>query len=349
MPRSNCLVAFNRGPPGETARCSPNVVRLRVNSSQVDQQSVSALTVVIATVNPKRERYLSPLRYPGGKAALGPFLAEVINENGLNGCDYFEPYAGGAGAALELLFDGIVSRIHLNDADFRVYCLWHTIFRKRQQLTNRIRTVPLTIAEWRRQQAIAANPRRYTQFDVGFATFYMNRCNRSGVITGAGPIGGYQQTGKYLMDVRFNRERLSERIDKIAARANCISISNLDAIDFLKQRLPSGRARSGVFVYLDPPYVVKGQRLYLNAYEASDHRKLARYLHAQSTLHWVMSYDDCELIKALYGSVSVRRFKINYALQRKRIAKELLVSPKRVATPADCNVHGRTTKLTDAI
>jgi DNA adenine methylase len=298
-------------------------------------------------MKPKKPRHSSPLRYPGGKAALASFLKKTIRLNGLGGCEYFEPYAGGAGAALELLFDGVVEKVHLNDADVRIYSFWRMILRNHTELIRRIESAPLTIEEWRKQNSIAAAPKKHNQFDVGFATFYMNRCNRSGVITGAGPIGGYEQTGKYLLDVRFNRTGLIERIEYIAKNRDFISFSNLDAIDFLKQKLPLGNARSNVFAFLDPPYVVKGQRLYLNAYDASDHRKLSRYLRAQSTVKWVMSYDDCALIRDLYKKMTVRRFRISYALQDKRIAKELLVAPKHVSTPASCKIHGRRTILTN--
>ena len=44
----------------------------------------------------------SPLRYPGGKAPFAPFIAKVMEKNGLIGGHYLEPYAGGAGVALDI-------------------------------------------------------------------------------------------------------------------------------------------------------------------------------------------------------------------------------------------------------
>jgi DNA adenine methylase len=73
----------------------------------------------------------SPLRYPGGKAVLVKFLAEVIVNNRLQDGIYAEPYAGGAGAALSLLFSEHVHRIVLNDADPCVYAFWDTILTRR--------------------------------------------------------------------------------------------------------------------------------------------------------------------------------------------------------------------------
>jgi DNA adenine methylase len=293
------------------------------------------------------QRHLSPLRYPGGKASLAPFLTKVVLLNDLEGCEYFEPYAGGAGAALAMLIMGHVRRINLNDADFRIYCFWRGIVHQTGEFIEKINNATLTIDEWKRQKQIVDNPRSFSRLDVGFATFFMNRCNRSGVISGAGPIGGYEQKGNYKLSVRFNRETLADRVETIARKKDAISISNCDAIDFLKTKLPLGADRENVLVYLDPPYVQKGQRLYLNSYGDSDHRKLGIYLKNQKRLPWVMSYDDCDLVRNIYGKLSVSRLRLNYALQEKRIAKELLIAPLKMELPSTAKIHGRNTRLVD--
>jgi DNA adenine methylase len=229
-------------------------------------------------------RFASPLRYPGGKACLTGFLTDVIEVNDLRGSAYYEPYAGGAGAALSLLRDGVVSEIFINDADERVNAFWVSALGDSERFVDRVLSAPLTIKEWYRQREVCANPGAYDRFDVGFAAFFMNRCNRSGVLTGAGPIGGLEQKGEWKLGVRFSREPLAERILKLARVREQIHITQLDAIDFLKSTLPLGRGRKKVFVYLDPPYVHKGQRLYLNSYETKDHAKLARYINGETLL-----------------------------------------------------------------
>ena len=137
----------------------------------------------------------SPLRYPGGKAALAAFLARAIELNGLAGCSYFEPFAGGAGAALRLLKAEVVSEIHLNDWDPCIAAFWNAALTESERFAAAIQSVPLNISEWRRQQSIYAGGGNGNAFELGFATFYLNRCNRSGMLSGAGPIGGYEQTG----------------------------------------------------------------------------------------------------------------------------------------------------------
>jgi DNA adenine methylase len=264
----------------------------------------------------------------------------VIELNDLRGCTYYEPYAGGAGAALNLLRDGVVSALHLNDADARVFAFWSSALNDTERFVERIRTVKLSIVEWQRQHEICASPRGHARADVGFAAFFMNRCNRSGVLTGAGPIGGYEQSGPWQMDVRFNRDGLAERILGLARMKDRIRLSQKDAIAFLKHDLPRGVARQQVFAYLDPPYVNNGQRLYLNYYQEADHADLARYLSAQRRLPWVMSYDDSDLVRELYSGHQMARIPIRYTLQNKRSARELIIAPHHVGMPGSCRVQG---------
>ena len=294
-------------------------------------------------------RFVSPLRYPGGKASLAGFLTDVIELNDLHGCVYFEPYVGGAGAALGLLREGVVSEIVINDADKRIYAFWQSALNHNERFVSKILSVPLNIEEWHKQRQICINPGVNSQFDVGFAAFYMNRCNRSGVLTGAGPIGGYEQTGKWRLDVRFSREPLAERFLILERMKKRIHISDLDAVDFLKTRLPRGRQRASAFVYLDPPYVEKGQRLYLNSYAPSDHAEVARYLDRQATLPWIMSYDDTELVRNLYHQHKIAFLPTRYSLQVKRSAQELVIAPHRLLMPRACRINGQESLLSNHI
>lgn len=276
---------------------------------------------------------VSPLRYPGGKGCLKALLSEVIALNDLRGCSYYEPYAGGAGAALALLKANCIAEAFINDADVRIGAFWESVLEETARFVDEIFRVPLSMEEWRRQREICASPKAHTRFQIGFAAFYMNRCNRSGVLTGAGPIGGYAQAGRWKMGVRFNRKHLAERVASLSQLREHIHISNRDALEFLRSSLPKGNARKRILVYLDPPYVNKGQRLYLNSYEARDHTALARYICKQTTLSWVMSYDDTDLIRQLYGMHRIDLLPIRYSLQTKRNARELLITPHRLCFP----------------
>ena len=203
-------------------------------------------------------KHYSPLRYPGGKSSLSCFLATLIKNNKIENCTYVEPYAGGAGAALTLLFLEKVDSIIINDLDKAIYSFWKAILNHTDKFVEKIQNVEISIEEWRRQKEIYRN-KRSTQLDLGFAAFYLNRTNRSGIIEG-GPIGGVNQTGKWLIDARFNKADLIERIKNIASYKSRIKVSNKDGIELLKLL----HTNKNYFIYLDPPYYVKGSCLYLN-------------------------------------------------------------------------------------
>lgn len=275
----------------------------------------------------------SPLRYPGGKASLADFLARTIVLNALSGCSYFEPFAGGAGAALRLLGDGIVSELYLNDADPRITAFWQAVLHEPDRFADAIRSVPVNVEEWKRQQNICRRADTSMPFELGFSTFYLNRCNRSGILFGSAPIGGYAQAGKWKMNVRFYRKSLAARIRAVARKREYIHVTNMDAREFLVKQLPRGRERKRVFAYLDPPYYLNGNRLYLNFYEDQDHRKLSRYLQRQSMLHWVMSYDDAPFIRDLYATSTISHLSLQHSLQQKKQEQELLIAPSHVRIP----------------
>ena len=263
-------------------------------------------------------KFDSPLRYPGGKASLATFLSQTIELNGLSGCSYFEPFAGGAGAALRLLREGVVSQLYLNDLDPQIVSFWRAVLYESERFADAIMSVPITIAEWKRQQQVCKRADPTKPFDLGFATFYLNRCNRSGIILGAAPIGGYSQSGEWRIDARFYRETLAERVLAIGKCQEQIHVTNLDALDFLARYLPVGSDRKSSWVYLDPPYYTKGTRLYLNSYDDQDHKNLARYIQKQEGLVWVMSYDDTNFIRTLYETSEITILSLKYSLHRKR-------------------------------
>ena len=278
-------------------------------------------------------KFDSPLRYPGGKAALAPFLAKTIAMNDLDGCAYYEPFAGGAGAALRLLREGAVSCVHINDLDPRIAAFWQAAIRQSERFAAAIMSVKLNVQEWKRQREVYVRKDPGKPFELGFATFYLNRCNRAGILFGAAPIGGYEQAGKWKLGARFYRETLAERVRDLGRRAAQIHVSNMDAGRFLVEKLPRGRGRGRVFAYLDPPYWEKGGRLYFNSYLPKDHKALARYMQRQQALHWVMSYDDAQEITEMYAGSSISQLSVRYSLCRVGGSEELLIAPDRLQLP----------------
>ncbi len=274
----------------------------------------------------------SPLRYPGGKQILARVLSHLIRLNDREGGVYIEPCAGGAGAALSLLYGEYVKRVIINDADSRIYAFWDSIINRTDEFLKLLRNTPLTVEEWKRQRQLYLKPGRCSRVRLGFATFYLNRCNRSGIIGNAGLIGGLEQTGKWKIDARFNRKDLAHRIERIARYSERISLYNLDAEELLQTVMPQPSLAGRAFVYLDPPYYCKGSQLYLNHYTSDDHTSFARYL-STTTFTWVMSYDNVPEIHKLYSSYRQVPFNLGYTARAWKIGKELLIIPPHVRFP----------------
>lgn len=275
-------------------------------------------------------RYKTPLRYPGGKQKLAPFLAEIIEKNDLVGCNYVEPYAGGAGIAIDLLLSGLASRIHLNDSSFHVHAFWKSVLDFPEELCRKISRVALTVEEWRRQREILHAPEGRSLLEVGFSTFYLNRCNRSGILRG-GVIGGLAQEGEWKMDARFSRSELIRRIEVIAAKRSRIRLRNWDAERFLQDYLP--RLGQDTLVYCDPPYFNKADRLYLNHYQPEDHARISKVI--QKIKHkWVVSYDGAPEIVNLYSKRRKFFYGLQYNAAKAYSGSEIFVFSDKVSVPS---------------
>jgi len=277
----------------------------------------------------------SPLRYPGGKAVLTEFLAETIRTNEMVDCVYVEPFAGGAGAAINLLLSGSVEQIILNDADRNIYCFWRSILDQTEAFLERMAAVPLTVSEWCIQRDIYENPKGRSILDRGFAAFYLNRCNRSGILTNGGVIGGLDQSGKWKIDARFNKVELAQRIERISAYRDQISLYNLDAVEFLRNSVFSKRERSRYFIYLDPPYFDKGSCLYLNYYEPKDHANLAAFLRRTSGVKWLVTYDNVQEIRDIYDWCNIVEFSLKYSAHSARDGSEILIHQDGLHIPIE--------------
>lgn len=264
----------------------------------------------------------SPLRYPGGKGKLAPFMEELIRKTGHVGGTYIEPFAGGAGIALELLEKDIVSQIVINDYDKGIYSFWKAILTETERFTEMIKDVPLTIDEWNRQRNIILNCGKRYSFELGFATFYMNRTNRSGIIKG-GVIGGSEQSGSWKIDARFNKESLVQRIQKVAKKKDSIHVYNKDVVSLVQNYLP--KYEGNAFVYFDPPYYEKGKQLYLNFFDNSDHVRIQKVIKDLVNCDWVITYDDVPEIEKIYSEHVLRRFDLNYSVSVKRKASEIII------------------------
>lgn len=270
----------------------------------------------------------SPLRYPGGKTQLAPFVLDLIQFNGIYQGVYCEPFAGGAGVAWQLLLDGHVSEAWINDLDPAIHAFWSAVLDDTDALCELVECTPIDIDEWHKQRA-ALYSEDSTKLQRGFAALFMNRTNRSGILKG-GVIGGLGQTGNYPLDCRFNRQELVRKISRIGSYRSVIRLSCLDAAECLMEwdRALPKRA----LINIDPPYFAQGQALYLNFYKAKDHADLAKVVR-NLRHHWMVTYDNVPEISKLYQGLPQHASSLIYYAQIKRRANELMVLSPSLVLP----------------
>lgn len=259
------------------------------------------------------------MRYPGGKTCLVPLFEKVIEDNSLDDITYVEPYAGGAGAALALLYSQKVERIVINDLDPAIYAFWKAATDFSNDFIAMMQHTAVTVREWRRQRDIY-HDQNAGVLNRGFATFYLNRTNVSGIMDG-GPIGGLDQSGKWKIDARFNKKTLKKRLVQLGQNADRITVINEDGVKLIESYLDT----ENTFIYLDPPYFEKGSSLYMNSYEGSDHSKLANLLNGNPNSFWMLTYDNKRQIKSLYPDRRIVNFRLDYRAYEARVGKEVLI------------------------
>ncbi len=276
-------------------------------------------------ISKNKLNFYSPLRYPGGKGKIYEFVSHLINENKTLEVAYAEPYAGGCGIALKLLFSEVVNEIYLNDYDYKVFSFWDTILTSSNLFCDWLNSVEITIENWLyyKEQINSLKHEEKNRFEIAKAFFFLNRCNVSGVIKG-GVIGGQQQLGKYKIDSRFNKENLIERIKLISLYSSQIHFYNMDAIEFLELI----KEKKNIFTYLDPPYYKKGSQLYLNFYTKNDHISLSRYLENFNN-DFILSYDYNDFIIGLYNDMNIYKFNISQSTSN-RVGQELMIFSENV-------------------
>lgn len=270
----------------------------------------------------------SPLRYPGGKNKLYPLVKLMINRNS-NDLTYIEPFVGGGGLALALLYNEDVKKIVINDYDKAIYSVWRAILTETDKFIDLINKTPITIEEWYHQRSIYLNKNKKYSLELGFATFFLNRTNRSGVLK-AGPIGGYSQKGVYKIDCRYNKEQLIKKIIDISKNKNKIKLYNYDIRTFIKKIIPLYK---DTFIYFDPPYFNKGKELYKNFFNKQDHEEIAALIKSLNG-NWMVTYDNSETIKEIYKEYDIKKYKVIYSLANTGESEELIFTSSPVIWPS---------------
>lgn len=272
--------------------------------------------------------FLSPLRYPGGKARLAPYLARVLASQSKTIDTYCEPYAGGAGAGLQLLADGYVSKLIINDLNPGIAAFWRSVFSNTEAFIAMVTTCNVDVDAWYEQRAIYLTPDQHDDLTLGFATFFLNRTNRSGILS-ARPIGGLEQTGNWLIDARFNKDDLTKRLEYLGSLATQVLIREQRAIELIRTL---NRRTKPVLLYVDPPYVIQGEELYMTEHSWPEHRRLEQTL-TKSPHPWILTYDADDRTRELYRDFRCLRFGISHTAHVQKVGREFMFFSRRLHIP----------------
>jgi len=251
----------------------------------------------------KIKQNVSPLRYPGGKTKLIPYIASILPDTVTR---IVEPFCGGSSVSLALLLAGKVDEIVLNDMDINVISLFRTIMDNPHQLIQRIWNTTLSREQYFSFQKSLLAEEEIQEEERAFRFLYCNRTAFSGIIF-ANPMSN--------LNARWNPKVLQKRILDIWKASDKIMLCMEDAKQLIEEEYWHGE---DTFIFIDPPYFKKGGALYRKAYQESDHADLSfvlEHLYRQVPgAHMVITYDNEKVIRDLYKIPRIQVFKPTYSI-----------------------------------
>lgn len=284
-------------------------------------------------------RYVSPLRYPGGKARMAPFLADTFDSQWslLDVEVWIEPFAGGLGAGLTLLDRDQVGEVWFCEANPALAAMWRALITDPHEFAARVAATTPTQGTYEAAREVVAAVHAGQAIDdtvAGLAAFVINRCSRSGIVTpAAGPIGGKTQSGRWTIASRFDPDRLADRVRALAPLTHRLRYYGADGIRAVAALDGTAGIEDEVMLFVDPPYVREGNRLYANGMTTGDHQGLADALN-RTPARWVLTYDDEPVVvDVLYPGRRVVEFDIAHTANTSRIDREYAVLSANLHLP----------------
>jgi len=292
----------------ESKNAKPQIVLL-LESAGIEQNKSQEAQISL-------NKRLSPLRYPGGKAMLAEQIAEHLEPDHLE--TFVECFAGGAAVGLALLDAGYVRHLVLNDTDPGVYAFWKEVTERPESLIWHLEQ-PVFRADYAAAKEVLETPSKFSCSEVAWSELLCSRLSFSGITKGSGIQGGRHGSDAQLF-ARYNPKTLIRRIEHIHSMADAIEVTSTDACNFIGD-YAFWDDKTTLFV--DPPYVRVGKRLYRKYYEDDDHKELAWTLQSLCRgfpcANIIITYDDCELIRDLYPDATFlpvsRRYTLQHALR----------------------------------
>lgn len=252
----------------------------------------------------------SPLRYPGGKSRLAPFIGELILNENIK--EFREPMVGGGSVFLYIhtLLPDI--KYSIGDIDPDVANFWLTLRDQSNDLigfisTNKNNLIDVkTIKEFKWKEDVVSQA----------AKFYIyNRTSFSGLTYQGG-----------LSEDAIKERFTAKSISQLRQVSEVIQNIDIRCEDYCRSLMGEGK---GVLLYLDPPYFNNPKSNLYKTHKDFDHNTLA--IELRICKHkWILSYDNAEKIVNLYKQYNILPVKVQYGMdniggRKSKLAQEILI------------------------
>ena len=278
----------------------------------------------------ERRKYPTVLRYPGGKSRIIYYLfrKNMLPENIK---EYREGFLGGGSCALSfsVMYPGIP--VWVNDLYYNLFAFWTQLQKNPDPLINRLlelkdeacRAEGVEELE-KKHRALYADMRDLINtsdddFDLATAFYVLNRSS----------FGGFTEQNKnaFIRDSYKNTIFSQSKIKKLANISQIIQpwkITNQDYRDLMEA------PGEDVFVFLDPPYLIKDM-LY-----GKDKEMHTSFCHeafvkaCKDTPHnWMITYNEHPWLREQFADFHMENFEFRYSLahrkENKNKKEELLI------------------------
>lgn len=240
-------------------------------------------------------------RYPGGKSKIAD---NIINDVvPFSPSVFVDVFTGGGSVSIEMLNRKQNAKIVLNDLDPYIYSFWKILTGPKEDINKLLNIIEQynepTIQKFQELREISKST---TNLEMkAYIALFFNRTAFSGIIR-SGPIGGYNQTGKYKINCRFNKSKIISGIKNISEelKKNNAECYSDDFRDIIKKYSD----KEDAFLYLDPPYMKQGHQLYGVFMNDNDYIDMSNLLKS-AKCKWMVSHDDYEPFVKLFDWANI--------------------------------------------
>jgi len=271
------------------------------------------ITKLSKPVNVAQVPQRSLFRYPGGKTWLIPILRKWL--------DAYKPkmllerFAGGGIVSLTAVAEDLVEKAVMVEIDDDIAAVWKAVLNGHADLLAQ-RITHFVFNYENVKKLIAAPPQDC--HEKAFRTIIRNRAARGGILADGAGLTKKGENGKGISS-RWYPATLVKRINNIKSSRSKIDFIEGDAFPVIEAHL----REKDTALFLDPPYVVSGRRLY--RFSEIDHMKLFA-LASRHQGPCLLTYEDHKVIIYLAEKYGFGFRKV--AMQNTHLSKknELLIT-----------------------